>query len=52
VKARGNGRPRGRLETWLWTGPVGHLLGGLLDVAQGLFVYLRKRKADGARSPR
>jgi hypothetical protein len=25
-----------RLETWLWTGPVGHLLGGAADVAQAL----------------
>ncbi|HST54497.1 MAG TPA: hypothetical protein VLJ42_01220 [Solirubrobacteraceae bacterium] len=29
-----------RLETWLWTGPVGHLLGGSLDFAQALLRYL------------
>jgi uncharacterized membrane-anchored protein len=41
-----------RFETWLWTGPVGHLLGGGLDVAQGLLVYLRTRKAGDGRSSR
>jgi len=45
MKARGSGRARKRLETWLWTGPVGHLLGGGLDVAQGLLAYIRTRKA-------
>ncbi|HEY5344418.1 MAG TPA: hypothetical protein VIJ66_12275 [Solirubrobacteraceae bacterium] len=29
-----------RLETWLWTGPVGHLAGGTLDFAQALARYL------------
>jgi hypothetical protein len=40
------------LETWLWTGPVGHLLGGTLDVAQALIAYAKKRKADGSPSSR
>jgi len=35
-----------RLETWLWTGPVGHLLGGALDFAQALARYLRARARD------
>ncbi len=51
-EARGSGRLHRRLETWLWTGPVGHLLGGGLDVAQGLRVYLRSegRAAVAARA--
>jgi hypothetical protein len=24
------------VETWLWTGPAGHLLGGTLDVISAL----------------
>ncbi|HEX3910278.1 MAG TPA: hypothetical protein VHW67_06205 [Solirubrobacteraceae bacterium] len=41
-----------RLETWLWTGPLGHLLGGGLDVAQGLLLYLRTQRAGGGRGSR
>jgi hypothetical protein len=33
-----------RLETWLWTGPAGHMLGGTLDYLQALVRYLRQRK--------
>lgn len=33
----------GHAETWLWTGPLGHLLGGALDFAQGLARYLYAR---------
>ncbi|HTZ86271.1 MAG TPA: hypothetical protein VMB05_06350 [Solirubrobacteraceae bacterium] len=49
MKARRNGQLHRRLEAWLWTGPVGHFLGGALDVAQGLATFYRdKRKAgDG-----
>ncbi|HEX5852867.1 MAG TPA: hypothetical protein VFY36_07235 [Solirubrobacteraceae bacterium] len=34
-----------RVETWLWTGPVGHLLGGALDFLQALarYAYARAR---------
>ncbi|MGH2902365.1 MAG: hypothetical protein ACRDK7_02040 [Solirubrobacteraceae bacterium] len=32
-----------RLETWLWTGPVGHFAGGALDFAQALASYLLAR---------
>ncbi|HEY4452604.1 MAG TPA: hypothetical protein VGN13_13535 [Solirubrobacteraceae bacterium] len=32
-----------RAETWLWTGPLGHLLGGALDFAQALACYARAR---------
>jgi hypothetical protein len=35
--------PVKRLETWLWTGPVGHLAGGSLDFAQALSRYLLAR---------
>jgi hypothetical protein len=30
---------RKRAETWLWTGPVGHLLGGAADLAAALLGY-------------
>jgi len=50
MKARGNAPPHRRFETWLWTGPVGHLLGGALDVTQGLIGYLRARQAGDRRS--
>jgi hypothetical protein len=32
-----------RAETWLWSGPVGHLVGGTLDFAQALARYARAR---------
>jgi hypothetical protein len=32
-----------RLETWLWTGPLGHLVGGGLDLARALARYLLAR---------
>jgi hypothetical protein len=32
-----------RLETWLWTGPIGHLIGGALDFGQALARYLLTR---------
>jgi len=28
-----------RTETWLWTGPVGHLVAGLLDWVQAVAVW-------------
>ncbi|HTA14665.1 MAG TPA: hypothetical protein VK781_07390 [Solirubrobacteraceae bacterium] len=34
-----------RLETWLWTGPVGHLVGGALDFAEALGQYVHARRA-------
>jgi hypothetical protein len=40
ARARG---PARRLETWLWTGPLGHLLGGALDFAHALARYLFAR---------
>jgi hypothetical protein len=41
------------IETWLWTGPLGHLLGGALDVAQALGGHaLRTRRAGARRSSR
>ena len=39
-----------RLEAWLWTGPVGHLLGGSLDFAVALVSYMRARR--GGHAPR
>ncbi|HUN77716.1 MAG TPA: hypothetical protein VMU32_02230 [Solirubrobacteraceae bacterium] len=39
-----------RLERWLWTGPVGHLVGGALDFAGALAHYRRARRR--ARRPR
>jgi len=35
--------PGRRLETWLWTGPLGHLLGGGLDFGGALARYLLAR---------
>jgi hypothetical protein len=32
----------------LWTGPVGHLVGGALDFAQALARYLLARRAGRA----
>ncbi len=32
--------PLRRLETWLWTGPVGHLVAGLIDWCQAVGVWL------------
>jgi hypothetical protein len=32
-------RSRTRAEAWLWTGPLGHLLGGLLDLSGALIGY-------------
>jgi hypothetical protein len=42
--------PAKRLETWLWTGPVGHFAGGSLDFVQALARYLLAR-ARGRRIP-
>jgi hypothetical protein len=39
--------PHRRLETWLWTGPVGHFAGGALDLLTALVAYRRKRRAGG-----
>lgn len=36
-----------KLETWLWTGPIGHLLGGCLDFAVALVRY---RRSQGKRT--
>jgi hypothetical protein len=35
--------PWRRFESWLWTGPLGHLAGGLADFAQALFQYTTVR---------
>jgi hypothetical protein len=40
------------LETWLWTGPVGHFVGGALDLLQALIAYRRKRRAGDGQLPR
>ncbi|HEY4896223.1 MAG TPA: hypothetical protein VII01_09045 [Solirubrobacteraceae bacterium] len=34
---------RRRVETWLWTGPIGHLLGGTLDFLAALARYALAR---------
>jgi hypothetical protein len=31
------------VETWLWTGPAGHLLGGTLDLLEALARHLLAR---------
>jgi hypothetical protein len=47
VRSRHRTTAHGRLETWLWTGPVGHFVGGALDLLQALVAYRRKRRASG-----
>ncbi|HXC46598.1 MAG TPA: hypothetical protein VNU24_08330 [Solirubrobacteraceae bacterium] len=37
-----------RLEGWLWSGPLGHLLGGSLDFAEALLHYARARRGGNA----
>jgi hypothetical protein len=34
------------VETWLWTGPAGHFVGGTLDFAQALAHHLLARVRD------
>jgi len=42
-----------RAETWLWTGPLGHLVGGTLDLLGALARYLlvRARNRWSRRAP-
>jgi hypothetical protein len=40
------------IEAWLWTGPVGHLLGGALDVLEALARYAIRRLLRRLRTPR
>jgi hypothetical protein len=35
---------RRRAEAWLWTGPVGHLVGGALDLLAALVRYRMARR--------
>jgi len=39
---------RRRAESWLWTGPLGHLLGGALDFLGALAAHLLARAAGRA----
>ncbi|HEY2282249.1 MAG TPA: hypothetical protein VGH60_01715 [Solirubrobacteraceae bacterium] len=41
-----------RLETWLWTGPLGHLLGGGLDLFRALASYALTRLRARSTAPR
>jgi hypothetical protein len=45
-----------RTESWLWTGPAGHLVGGSLDFLEALGCYWRtrahRRAANWARGAR
>ncbi|MDQ6810916.1 MAG: hypothetical protein M3Z95_03330 [Actinomycetota bacterium] len=43
MRTRRSFPPARRLETWLWTGPAGHLIGGALDFAQALARYALAR---------
>jgi hypothetical protein len=51
VGALNRTRPLRALEIWLWSGPVGHLVGGALDFAQALARYLRSRQREGRAEP-
>jgi hypothetical protein len=37
-----------RLETWLWSGPLGHLIGGALDFAEAMLRWQRARRRERA----
>jgi hypothetical protein len=52
VSARTRTPAARRLEAWLWTGPVGHLVGGVLDFATVLTQHLIARYAPGLRRRR
>jgi hypothetical protein len=52
MKARPSNALHRRVETWLWTGPAGHLAGTALDLAQALVSYMRTRRAGGAQRMR
>jgi hypothetical protein len=45
-----NRSPISRAEAWLWTGPVGHLVGGALDLLEAVVRYqvqrARRRRAN------
>jgi hypothetical protein len=44
-----------RLETWLWTGPVGHLIAGVMDwlvAVTGWLAYALRRRIARARKRR
>ena len=44
VRSRRDRPARARLlETWLWTGPIGHLLGGGMDFVRALARYFLAR---------
>ncbi|HEY1689082.1 MAG TPA: hypothetical protein VGF95_09495 [Solirubrobacteraceae bacterium] len=43
------GRSLRAFETWLWTGPLGHLAGGAADFAAALAHYGIARRKDASR---
>jgi hypothetical protein len=47
MSVRSRPSPLERAETWLWTGPMGHLVGGTLDFVEALCRHLLAR-ARGA----
>jgi hypothetical protein len=46
ASARSRARSFRALETWLWTGPLGHLVGGLLDLAKAFALHLLARARE------
>jgi hypothetical protein len=44
TSTQAHARARRRVETWLWTGPLGHLVGGSLDLLVALACYQLARK--------
>jgi hypothetical protein len=40
-----------RTETWLWTGPAGHLVGGALDLIEAFVLYAISRARARGESP-
>jgi hypothetical protein len=52
MKARHRAPLHRRVETWLWTGPLGHLVGGTLDVAQALIGFHANKRMRSTGKPR
>jgi len=52
MRARPAQRALRALETWLWTGPLGHLVGGALDVGEALVRHAWRTRIASRRAAR
>jgi len=48
MRTRRSHTPGRRAQAWLWTGPVGHFVGGALDLLAALAGYALLRVRDRA----